>query len=234
MERLGDGNGIYVSGCGRGNLIKENFVHDVDSDHLVQAIRCDDDQYETIIEKNVVYRVRSMHQGIITKGKNDICNNFVIDLIPSRLKINPDWKLHGYIGLEVYPATGAKIQHNVVYSTDREYKPFIQHRTYGKGEEPRLRDCNADYNLYFCPKDPDWAKAHLATEREFGIETHSIEADPMFVDVANGDLRFKPGSPAVALGIEPIDVGRIGLSKEHPYRNASNVSLRDVRSDERN
>ena len=33
MERLGDGNAIYVSGTGKGNLIKENFMHDGDSDH---------------------------------------------------------------------------------------------------------------------------------------------------------------------------------------------------------
>ena len=82
MERLGDGNAIYVSGTGKGNLIKENYMHDGDSDHMAGVIRCDDDQEETIIEKNVIYNARSMHQAIIVKGKNDICNNFLVNLTP--------------------------------------------------------------------------------------------------------------------------------------------------------
>jgi hypothetical protein len=220
MERLGDGNAIYVSGTGKGNLIKENFMHDGDSDHLAGVIRCDDDQEETIIEKNVIYNARSMHQAIIVKGKNDICNNFLVNLIPSRLKISPNWQLHGYIGLEVNPATGAKIQHNIVYCSDPSYTPYIQNRTYGRGEEPRLRDCDADYNLYFSPRDPNWAKPHLDAERKFGIEQHSLSADPLFVDVEHGDLRLKKDSPAFKLGIEPIALDRIGLLPNHPYHPA--------------
>ena len=218
MERLGDGNGIYVSGTGKDNLIKENFIHDVDSDHLVQAIRCDDDQHETIIEKNVIFRVRSMHQGITVKGKNDICNNFLVDLIPSRLTIDPRWQLRGYIGLEVNPVTGSKIERNIIYSSDPGYTPFIQHRTYGQGDDPRLRDCDADFNLYFSPQDSNWAAAHLNAERKFGIEAHSLQADPLFVDVAKGDLRLSAESPAHALGIEPIDLKNIGLLPNHPLR----------------
>ena len=197
MERLGDGNAIYISGTGKRNLIKENFIHDIDSDHMAGAIRCDDDQEETIIEKNVIYNVRSMHQAIIVKGKNDICNNFLVNLIPSRLKIDPRWQLHGYIGLEVNPVTGSKIQHNIIYSFDPSYTPFIQNRTYGQGDEPRLRDCDADYNLYFCPQDPSWATAtfgrgakvrHRAAQQSKPIRCLSMSSD--------GDLRFKKDSPA--------------------------------------
>jgi hypothetical protein len=220
MERLGDGNSIYVSGTGKGNLVKENYMHDGDSDHMAGVIRCDDDQEETIIEKNVIYNVRSMHQAIIVKGKNDICNNFLVNLKPSRLKIDPKWQLHGYIGLEVNPATGAKIQRNIVFSSDPSYTPYVQNRTYGVGAEPRLRDCDVDYNLYFCPRDPSWAKSHLDAERKFGIETHSVSADPLFVDVDQGDLRLKKESPAFKLGIEPIDLKSIGLLPNHPFHPA--------------
>ena len=217
MERLGDGNAIYVSGTGRGNLVRENYMHDGDSDHVAGVIRCDDDQEETIIEKNVIYNARSMHQAIIVKGKNDICNNFLVNLMPSHLKIDPKWQLHGYVGLEVNPVTGARIQHNIVYASDPSYTPFIQNRTYGRGEEPRLRDCNADYNLYFSPRDPGWARPHLDAERKFGIELHSASADPLFVDVEHGDLRLKKESPALKLGVEPIELEKIGLRPNHPF-----------------
>jgi hypothetical protein len=221
MERLGDGNSIYVSGTGRGNLVKENYMHDDDSDHLTGIVRCDDDQEETIIERNVMFNCRSMHQAIIVKGKNDICNNFLINLKPSRLKIDPKWQLHGYIGLEVNPILGAKIQHNIVYCPDPSYTPCVQNRTYGQGGEPRLRDCDVDFNLYYCPNDPNWAKAHFETERKFGIELHSESANPEFVDVDRGDLRLKKDSPALKLGIKPIDMKVMGLLPNHPFYHAA-------------
>jgi hypothetical protein len=36
----------------------------------------------------------------------------------------------------------------------------------------------------------------------------------MFVDPEHGDFRFKPGSPALELGIRPIDLSQVGLRSE--------------------
>ena len=47
--------------------------------------------------------------------------------------------------------------------------------------------------------------------RELGFDRHSVFADPLFVDYANGDFRLRPESPAFALGFRPIEVHRIGL-----------------------
>ena len=47
--------------------------------------------------------------------------------------------------------------------------------------------------------------------RKEGFETNSVTADPMFVDPDNDDYRLKPGSPALGLGFQPIDVNKIGL-----------------------
>ena len=155
-----------------------------------------------------------------------ICNNFLINVIPSRFKIDPRWQLHGYIGLVVNPVAGSKIQRNIIYSSDPTYTPFIQNRTYGKGGEPRLRDCDADYNLYYCPHDPAWATPHLDAERKFGIEQHSKDADPLFVDVKRGDFRLQATSPAFGLGIEPIDLTNVGLLPNHPFHRVDQVTLR--------
>ncbi len=43
-----------------------------------------------------------------------------------------------------------------------------------------------------------------------GLDTHSLAADPLFVDPDRGDWRLKPGSPAEKLGIKPLAVERIG------------------------
>ena len=50
--------------------------------------------------------------------------------------------------------------------------------------------------------------------RKMGFDTHSIIADPLFVDAEQDDYRLKPGSPALKLGFEPIDVGKIGIRGE--------------------
>ena len=47
--------------------------------------------------------------------------------------------------------------------------------------------------------------------QQMGFDTHSVSADPMFVDPANDDYRLQEGSPALKLGFEPIPVDRIGL-----------------------
>jgi hypothetical protein len=77
-----------------------------------------------------------------------------------------------------------------------------------------LRDCQADYNLYYCAADPEWGKRHLDAQQKFGIEGHSVSEDPLLTEIASGDLRLKPNSPALKLGFEPIDLNNVGLIKE--------------------
>ena len=54
----------------------------------------------------------------------------------------------------------------------------------------------------------------LAEWRRWGFETNSLIGDPLFVDREHGDYRLRPGSPALALGFLPTDVGKIGPRRE--------------------
>jgi len=44
------------------------------------------------------------------------------------------------------------------------------------------------------------------------MDTHSVEADAMFVDPAHGDYRVKPGSPALALGFKNFPMDQFGVT----------------------
>jgi hypothetical protein len=220
MERLGDGNGVYVSGTGGHNLIRQNYIHDCDSDGMSDGIRCDDFQEDTTIEGNLIVRIRRIGMGICSKGPNHIINNIVADLLPSRRPIRPERIARAYLGLVVNPVTGSRIERNIVFARRADFPVYLQDRRYGTGGEPRLRDCQADYNLYFCADDPAWGRRHLEREQPLGVEAHSLSADPRFVSWETGDFRLESESPALGLGIKPIDRSQIGLLPNHPfYRN---------------
>lgn len=74
-------------------------------------------------------------------------------------------------------------------------------------------------------KDPQdqWAEW-----QRLGFDRQSRIADPMFMDLANGDFRLKPGSPALALGFQSIPQEHIGpyadrLRATWPIREAEGV-----------
>jgi len=221
MEVMGDGNAIYISGTGRENHIYQNYIHHIDGDGVASGLRCDNDQYETIIEGNVLYKIRSAQTGISTTEMNHIINNMIVDIIPSRRPITRPNIVHGYIAVpnETWPFEGAKIQRNIIWSPRADYWPIVEHKSLATGAGDRLKGTHTDQNLYWCPADPAWGQRHIDEQRGkgYGVETNSISADPMFVDLEKGDLRLRPESPAHRLGFDVWDISTAGLEPGHPY-----------------
>ncbi len=206
VQLLSDGNAIYVSGAGRGNIIRYNYIHDNLEPSMPAPVRCDDDQHETLIYGNVLYNNYGFSAGIASKGINDIINNFIVAPITS-----PNW---GYISFEWVPVTGSKASHNIIIShpdggnayAERPRRPGNPRPT-----DPKVVETDMDSNLYYHPTNPEWMDEHLVKMHAVGKEQASIVADPMFVDPAGGDFGFKEGSPALKLGIEPLDVSKMGM-----------------------
>ena len=59
--------------------------------------------------------------------------------------------------------------------------------------------------------NPGWMDEHLQRMRSVGKEQASLFADPMFANPSAGDFGFKAESPAIELGIEALDVSKMGL-----------------------
>ncbi len=76
-----------------------------------------------------------------------------------------------------------------------------------------LRNWNGitNYNIYYSTVAPELSAETLKKNQSDGVDAHSKAIDPMFVDPENGDFRFKPNSPALKMGIVPIDISKIGL-----------------------
>ncbi|MBU2950883.1 right-handed parallel beta-helix repeat-containing protein [Tamlana agarivorans] len=206
VELLSDGNCIYVSGAGTGNIVRYNYLHDNLEHSMPAPIRCDDDQHETLIYGNVLYNNYAVSAGIASKGVNDIINNFIVAprVVPKS----------GYLSYEWVPVAGSKVHHNIIVShpdggianNERPRKGQITNL-------PNLEDVDIDSNLYFNPSNPHWMDAHFERMRAIGKETSSLFGNPMFIDAQGGNFGFKPESPALKLGIEPLDVSKMGLKK---------------------
>ncbi len=213
MEKMGDGNGIYVRGAGLGNVLRRNYVHHLVAPmHMQAALRTDGGQQGTLITENIIYNCTA--QGIILKLNNKAVNNFVIDVIaPPR---------GYYMSLREGPMDDAVIQRNIFYSSTTECT-FIDELPPGDGRVSedrrgrklaRAQDANTDFNIYFCAEDPKLGGEMLMKQQKDGVDEHSMAVDPLFVDPENGDFRLQPDSPALRMGIVPIDLSEIGLRKD--------------------
>lgn len=210
MEELGDGNAIYIRGAGSGNVIRRNYIHHLVTPMLMQAaIRTDGGQRDTLIAENIIYKCTA--QGIILKLNNRAENNIIADIIaPPR---------GYYLSVREGPLTGASIKRNIFYSSNREIR-FIDELPPGKGrpaEDRRGRalarsaDAETDYNIYYCTADRTLGVEMLEKQQNDGVDMHSQAVDPLFVNPEKGDFRLKPNSPALKMGIVPIDLSEIGL-----------------------
>lgn len=194
MESLGDGNGIYLSGTGEGNVVRRNYVHDIPGCGLAAGIRNDDQQYFTLVEENVVWRMNAA--GIITKNINMVENNIVVDCYGELSKG------FCYISLRhIGPSYGTGIRRNILFRPKDGHeprRPFLENTEF-------LAQSAADDNLLWCEARPDEAGAELREHQARNKCLRSIAADPLFVNAAAGDFHLHPDSPAFRIGFRAID-----------------------------
>lgn len=207
VEILSDGNAIYLSGAGLGNVVRRNIVHDIIAGGAQSAIRTDDQQEGVTIAENIIYRCAG--GGITMKHVNKVENNIVAGLIEREGREVP---LPGYILLRRGPIQGSSIQRNILFH-DGGKATFYDEARVKFWPLAYAHDANTDRNLYFYTTDAAAARDFLEAKRKEGIDKESVAADPMFVDWKAGNFALKPGSPALKLGFVPIDQSQIGLLK---------------------
>ena len=149
-------------------------------------------------------------------GKNNIIENNIIVDGKRQLGTGSGWS--EYAPQMANSLRGNRYCRNIFYRSEVDginmynLKCWVDDRV--------LAEC--DYNLFF-NADGDEYTVRLVTDPDgeviplslsewqgMGYDTHSVTADPLFVDLEHGDYRLKPESPALALGFQQIDVSRIG------------------------
>jgi hypothetical protein len=192
-----DGGGIYTLGVSPGTVIRGNLVHDVVPTPLMPqggtGIYHDEGSTGILDENNIVYNVGiPFHQHY---GKENLVRNNIFafalrsPVTCARAEEHLSYTFEGNIVL----SSGGQ-------ATSDHYSPM---------------KCKTEFrrNLYWdiSGKEPSFSGVSFADWQATGRDRDSRIADPQFEDAARYDFRLKPGSPALALGFQPIAVGQAGL-----------------------
>lgn len=205
VNMLGDGSAINISGAGENNIIRRNYLHDINNTHISGMMRTDDYQKGTIFECNILYN--SLVGGITLKGENRVVNNYLINVGVTKgdlLHTDPRWG----------PFDKTIISRNIFFVPD-ELQKFYYH--FRPENTQVLTDAVIDHNIYFCGEAHSTLGApFLRALRQAGHDKHSRYEDPLFQDWRNEDFRLKKNSPAYLLDIVPLDLSNVGLMEKFP------------------
>jgi hypothetical protein len=232
---ISDFSGIYTSTSNtKGNQILNNVIHDVVHDpgpggYGGYGLYFDQGASNILAKNNLIYRTSQAGLFINFREAFDgdtPQNNVVTNNIFAYFR---KWLLQrGGANRSTLAFT-----HNIVYFTRAAMQA-------NNGKWLCFNDCPSrfflDYNLYWSPKGttPEFITSNETSPRQpdrhdlrdwqrLGEDTHSIIADPRFVNpnYPADDFTLKPGSPASQIGFVPFDPKQAGRS--HPVLKAPPV-----------
>lgn len=145
--------------------------------------------------------------GITPKGENHLINNYLIDVGTVKgdcVHISGGWG----------PFGKSKIVKNIFFNHEGNQNFYYRFKPEDLGE---LNQCQIDHNVYFSGAATA-EKQFLRELRKHGHDENSFYSDPLFVDWKHAEFRLGANSPAHKLGIKPIDLSSVGLTKDFPER----------------
>ena len=203
---LSDGGGIYTLGIQTGTVIRNNLFHDIfpymGKPTMAWGIYLDQSSSELLIENNIVYN--TLTGGLMNTG---LSGNTIINNIFAFSGWQEVWRWKN----ERDPPS--QIERNIFYLSQGE----LFNQDAGQLDFKSKWDSNLYWRtdgepmLFYDYTFEEW--------RDKGVDTNSIVADPGFADATLFNFRLKPDSPAIKLGIKPIDLTKNGLLGSKQWRD---------------
>jgi hypothetical protein len=208
QEWLSDMGGIYMLGISPGTVVRNNLVYDVTSyKYGGFGIYTDEGSSHVMIENNIAYRISTGSPFFQHYGRENIIRNNIWAYSRDQMMFRMRDEEH----ISYY------FEHNIVLWDDdtpwtggQIWMDWITPNRWGNA----WADSNfvMDYNIYWNPSQPNFTFGKWTFEKwkARGHDVHSLVTDPMFEDPKNGNFALLPGSPALKLGFNPIDMSCVG------------------------
>ncbi len=155
--------------------------------------------------------IRNSVTGIAITGSGDTISNNILDRNSLRgvYSTNGSTGQTQFVNNTIYQPTGSAIE----LQTFRNYLTLSNNIIWAGGDFAiedtfdSQTDFQSDYNLFYltgAAKFSNWQDADITSLRDWtyrvGEDSHSIQADPLFVDAANGNFALQATSPAIDAG----------------------------------
>lgn len=210
LLQLKDGASINVSGAGEGNIIRHNYVYDVDI-----AFRTDDWQRGTTTTNNIVNGARI---AVIHKDYNHITNNIFMNYTGEAILMRAFPRQ--------YFKLGSVIQQNIFISNAEKSKPYKARDLWDSdqfyvvkgGNKAIPYEYELNNNIYSFPR----AEKFLQHHQKYGVESNSIiidtDANDIDIDIL-ADLLKRNGLIS-STGFKPFEMAKsaFGITKNFPER----------------
>lgn len=201
LSQLNDMGGIYCLGVSPGTVLRGNLIHDVISHPRLYGgwgLYTDEGSTGILLEDNLVYNTSTggFHQHY---GRDNIIRNNIFAYSHGPQIIRTRDEEHNSF----------TFQNNIVY--------FNTGKTLGSSW--KNGNWIMDNNTYWdtSGESPDFSGRTFEEWQSQGNDTHSIIADPGFIDPQNADFRLKPNAAALNTGFKPFDYTKAGLYGEKTW-----------------
>jgi hypothetical protein len=209
VTELNDLNAIYISGTGQGNIIRFNYIKNCLSPGFWGAIRTDDFQLPVEISSNIIRNC--IFRGITLKHSGHLVkNNWIIDLKEGKRFDQSLIPIEGYLCFLRPSYENTQVRQNIFYHLGTNKVNFIK----GDGKYTQwVKEVKTEKNLYYSITNE--ALTNLQKNQTIGLDPQSLVANPQFRNLAKEDYQLSSQSMALKLGIQKIDVKKIGIQKQY-------------------
>lgn len=207
---LCDMGGVYTLGASEGTTISNNVVHHIYSyDYGGWGLYTDEGSFGIVEENNLVYACKNsgFHQHY---GKENIIRNNIFAL-----------NIRGQLqATRIEEHRSISFTNNIIY--------------FDKGSLLVNNWSNfnllSDYNCYWDTRSKDvrFTDKSFADWQKAGKDTHSIIADPLFLNADAFDFHFKNQSIAKKIKFVPFDYSRAGVYGSEEWKKLAEFDLKLV------